>query len=170
MRKILFLALAIICFAGLMAVLTGGYLGVFDTLKVESGSMLEVLSTAELGREPPEFYRYTPGIQGDRIDFTYTVENREFSPFRARLEAGLWSERQAGPYTLAALDIELESFGKQEFRWTVSFAELASRGFTDGQYTLRITLGEIRRTVPLGYYYYPVKTPFPATPAAGLIK
>ena len=86
--KTVYLYLAIACFLGLMAILVfDGYIGVYDTIILTSGERVETVApdywlrqSTPLPGEAQIAY-YTTANQDDTLSFSYTIDNRAFSPY-----------------------------------------------------------------------------------------
>jgi hypothetical protein len=165
MRKNLYLILATICFIALISIIvSGGYMGVFDTLYITSRTDQLVLGTAELMQPEATLpYNYMPARQitrGTKTSFTYELENRRFSPYEARVEVTFWGDSQPGPLLLLSQDINIEPFKKVKMEWKIDPQDLNSRGFQAGLYTLRVNRGGVERRIIMSYTSFPAK-PYP---------
>lgn len=161
MRRNLFLYLTIACFIAIMAiVIFGGYLGVFDTLYITTGGNQQTITPALFYRDSADQLN-VQATWGNKISFVYELENRQFSPYETRVEVTLWSERQPGPLVLFSHDENIASFEKLKMGWTIDPVELKSRGFTEGLYTVNIQRKGLGRKIPVSYFSYPQKPPYP---------
>jgi len=156
MRRHLFLYLAIACFLGLLAIfVVDGYLGIYDTLQVTAGEHEQMV-------EPDHWYRYRyqPSIGatwGGKVFFTYELENRRFSRYVTPLQASVWKEK-GKVINLFSGEQTVEPFGKVSVEWIFDSAELESRGFSPGQYTVKIEREGVERTI-LVYFNVPPNVP-----------
>jgi len=164
------LYLAILCFAGIVAIFVGdGYMGVYDTLRVVVGER-EVSVGPEYwlrGRAGESNPYYVNADWGDPIHFRYQLDNRRFSPLPVRVKASVWKGGES------AIDLLVEeetvgSFDRLLLEWVVDSEELASRGLDTGEYTVRLEREGVVREVVIGYLAPPPQPVYPLRPSAGV--
>ena len=159
MRRHLFLYLAIACFLGLLAIFVfDGYMGIYDTIRVKAGEYEQTIEPEQWQRD-----RYIPSsgtTWGGKIFFTYELENRLFSSYITRIQASVWQENKK-VFDLFSGDESAGPFGNLTVEWTLDSKELESRGFSPGQYTVKIKRGEVERTI-VTRFNEPLAKPLPA--------
>ena len=157
MRRHLFLYLAIACFLVLLAIfVVDGYMGIYDTIHITAGEHKQMV-------EPDHWYRhrYDPSagtVWGSKVFFTYTVENRRFSSYVTPVKASVWQEKEK-VFDLFSQEESVEPFGKVIVAWTLDSNELESRGFSYGQYTVKIEREGAERNILVSFH-----TPAPTPP------
>ena len=156
MRRYLFLCLALVCFVGLVAIfMVDGYLGIYDTLYVTAEEYEQKIE--------PEFWLrehwvWSTGVSWDeKVFFRYEVDNRQFSPYSTTIKTTVWKEN-AKITELLAEDKVVKSFDKMTVEWTLDPKELESRGFSEGQYTIKIERNGVERKIIVDYHSrYPAR-------------
>lgn len=156
MRRHLFLYLALACFAGLIAIfIADGYLGIYDTVYVTTEEYEEEIK--------PDFWLrwdqtwYTATTFGERIRFRYEVDNRQFSTYSTTIQASVWKENEK-VMDLFSEDKVVKPFDEAMVEWTLDSKELESRGFSAGQYTVKIERDGVERRIIVDYHIeYPPK-------------
>lgn len=158
MRRHLFLYLALVCFVGLIAIfIVDGYLGIYDTVYVTAGEYEQEI-------EPDQWLRYdriwSTGVSwGEKAFFHYEVDNRRFSTYSTTIKASVWKENEKITELLAE-DKVVKPFDKATVAWTLDSKELESRGFSQGQYTVKIERDGVERKIIVDYYLkYPPRAP-----------
>jgi len=162
MRRYLFLYLAIACFIGLLVIfVVDGYLGIYDTVRVKAGEYEQTI-------EPDQWYRdgYIPSsgtTWGGKVFFTYEVENRRFSDYETRIQASVWQENEKVA-DLFSGEKSVAPFDKVTVEWTLDSKDLESRGFSPGQYTVKIERGEVERAIVTYFNVPPNESPIKQIP------
>lgn len=162
MRRHLFLYLAIACFFGLLAIfVVDGYMGIYDTVRVTAG---EHEQTIEADRWYRNRYQPSAGATwGGKVFFTYELENRRFSRYVTPIEASVWKEKEK-IINLFSGESSVEPFGKVSVEWTLDSAELETRGFSPGQYTVKIVREGAERTILVYFNVSPNGAPIKPPP------
>ena len=163
-RRNLFLYLALVCFAGIIAIfIVDGYLGVYDTIYITTGEREE--------RIEPDFwlrgdYPWSIGVnQAEKAFFRYEVDNRQFSNYTDDVEVSIW-DGQEKVRDLISQQISVAAFDKGQLEWVIDTTELLPESIPPEQryeYTVIIKRGEIERKiiVYINYPAYPIKPPVP---------
>jgi hypothetical protein len=163
----LYLYLALVCFAGVLAIfVVDGYLGIYDTLYI-TGQEHEQVIEPDYWQQPwVKESGYTTGTRkGEPVYFRYKIDNRTFSTYSSGIEASVW---KGGEKIMQMLDedIQVASFEDVILDWALRVEDLEKAGFVVGEYgeyTVRISLGEVERKIILSYYPevpgYPEKIP-----------
>ena len=153
MRRHLFLYLALICFAGLIAIfVVDGYVGIYDTVYVTTGEYEHTMG-------PGIWLRGDTGWSsgaswGEKTFFRYEVDNRRFSSYSATIKASVWKENEK-IIDLLVEDKVIRAFDKATMEWTLDSKELESKGFDVGQYTVKIEREGVELKILIGYSYPP---------------
>jgi len=157
MGKNLYLYLAIACFLALLAIfVVDGYMGIYDTVTVTAGESKQTI-------EPDTWYRQrsqpsTSAYWGTKVFFTYRLENRRFTSYVTPIQASLWQEK-GKVMDLFAADKEVATFGEASVEWILDSSELEARGFSRGQYTVKIKRAGEERSILVHF-----RTPNPPSP------
>lgn len=153
MRRNLYLALTLLCFAGLIAIfIVDGYLGVYDTLYVPMGEREEKVE-ADQWRQWSEWRRAEVGW-GEKAHFRYEVDNRQFSAYSANISVSVWHSQEK-VRDLLSQQIVVAPFNKGQLEWVVDTKELLPSGITPQQgyeFSIIIKRGEIERKVIVTVY------------------
>ena len=152
----LYLYLALVCFAGILAIfVVDGYLGVYDTIYITFGEHEQKIE-AYSWREPwVKEQGYGIGTSwGEPVYFKYEIANRTFSTYQADVEASVW---KSGEKILQLSDenVSVTPFNEVTVNWKLLSEDLKEEGSKVGEYreyTVRIRLGEVERKVVLSYY------------------
>ena len=159
MRRHLFLYLALACFAGLIAIfITDGYLGIYDTVYVTAEEYEQEI-------EPDAWLRWdrvwpTDVNWGEPVHFRYKIDNRRFSSYATPIQASVWKANEK-VMDLLAEDKEIKAFDEVTVEWTLDSEELESRGFSQGQYTVKIERDGAELTIIVSYHTeYPPRASF----------
>ncbi len=165
----LFLYLAIVCFAGLVAIfVVDGYLGIYDTLYITVREYEEKIE-ADFWERYDNNVWYTGARAGEKIAFRYEIENHQFSTYSTHIRASVWQENEK-VIDLFSEDKSIEPFDDVTVEWTLSSEDLEDASFEVGeyaQYTVRISYGNVERRIIVDFYYseegpdgpYPIKVP-----------
>jgi len=157
MRRSLFLYLALVCFIGLVAIfIVDGYLGIYDTIYITAREYEQEV-------EPDFWLRQDQAWSivatwGEKTFFRYEVDNRRFSTYSTTIQASVWKENQK-IIDLLTEDKVVKSFDKATVEWTLDSKELESRGFSVGEYTVKIERDGVERRIIARY-----PTEYPAKP------
>ena len=174
-KRNFYLYLAIVCFVGIIAVFViDGYLGVYDTFYVTAGEHeQEIAPDYWLHSERNGYYYpYQVGAEwGQTVRFRYEIDNRCLSSYSTYIHASLWKENRK-LFDLFSEERTIEAFHKTTVEWDLDSEEFQSRGFSVGEYTLKVELQGIERSIIVSYYAarselaYPVY-PLPSAKIAG---
>ena len=162
-HKNLFLYLTLACFLGLIIIfILDGYMGVHDTLSIKSGEFPQKIEADQWARQ--EKYGSSASVErGGKIDFTYKVDNRQFSSYTADIEVSVWHSQEK-VRDLISQPMSIDSFDKGQLEWVVDTAELIPADMPPEQgyqFTVVIRRGEIERKV----ITHINPTPYPPKPA-----
>ena len=90
---------------------------------------------------------------GQKIFFREEIDNRQFSPYATTIQASLWQENEK-LLDLFSGEKSIAPFGKAVAEWTLSTEGLEPPAVgTSGQYTVKISWGEVERNIVVGFYY-----------------
>jgi hypothetical protein len=146
--KNLYLYLALACFLGVILIfIFDGYMGVYDTLTVKTGEFPQTIEPEQWAQRD----RYWPvSIDwGSKAAFSYEVENRWFSTYKADFEVSVWHEQEKVAVLLAQ-PISIASFDKGQLEWILNTAELVPPDLPPEQrynFTVVIKRGDIERNI-----------------------
>jgi len=165
MRGKLFLYLALACFLALIVIfIADGYLGIYDATYVTTGEREQTI-------EPDYWLRYQPSETakmtyyvsaewGQKVFFSYEIDNRQFSAYSTMVQASLWQENEK-LLDLFSEQKTIEPFDKAVAEWTLSPEELEQpAAVVSNQYTVKISYGEVERNIVVDFYY-PVEPVYP---------
>ena len=160
-HKNLFLYLTLACFLGLILIfIFDGYMGIYDTLSIKSGEFPQKIEADQWARQEK---RSSASVErGGKIDFTYEVDNRQFSSYTADIEVSVWHSQEK-VRDLISQEMSIDSFDKGQLEWVVDTAELIPADIPPEQsyqFTVVIRRGEIERKV----ITYINPTPYPPKP------
>ncbi len=150
MRRYLYLCLGLACFFGFLAIFfVDGYMGIFDTLEVNSGRYPQRI----------EHYQWLRGggtwsalvEWGEKGFFSYEVANRQFSSYTADIDVSLW---QGGEKLrdLISQQISIGAFDKARLEWVLDTVELESyapKKDSYYEYAVIMRWGEMERKLRL---------------------
>ena len=150
MRKFLFLYLALACFVGLLAIfVVDGYLGIYDTLEITAREQTQKIEPDEWLRQDRFRKEEVRVNRGDNVSFTYEVDNRRFSSYRADIEVSVWHSQQK-VRDLISQQLSIAAFDKGQLEWSLDNTELLTGDVPPEQpfeYTVIIKRGEIERKI-----------------------
>ena len=149
-RKNLFLYLTLACFFGLIAIfIVDGYMGVYDSLEITAGERPQTIEPDEWLRQE-KFGAIGVGVNwGEKVSFTYEVDNRLFSGYTADIEVSVWHSQEK-VRDLLSQQILISAFDKGQLEWVLDTAELLpsdvspERGY---EFTVIIQRGQIERNI-----------------------
>ena len=169
MTKNLYLYLALVCFAGILAILVAdGYLGVYDTVYITFGEREQTIEAYSWQEPWVKEQGYSIGTSwGEAISFKYKIDNRTFSTYEADVEASVW---KSGVKIMQLLDerVSVAPFKAITVDWKLRAEDLGEVGLAAGEsreYTVRIGLGEVERRIVISYY-----APVPGYPEKGSLQ
>ena len=159
--KRLFLYLAIACFAGLVTIfIVDGYIGVHDTIGVTVGEYEQKIKASYWERSDVSWL--ISASPGEKVSFSYRIDNNQLSEYSAHIEASVWQENEK-IIDLFSEDVSVARLDGTTVKWTLSSDELKDDVSVPGElseYTVRINRGEVERRVVVSYYY-PYPYPYP---------
>jgi len=164
-RRNIFLYLALVCFFGLIAIfIVDGYMGIYDTLSITAGEREQKIE-ADHWLRPDRFWS-TGTSRGDKVFFSYEVDNRQFSSYTDNIEVAIWHSQEK-VYDLLSQQIIIRAFGKGQLEWVVDTTEFFPADIPPEQryqYTVIIKRGEIERNIIMRVdpAPYPPIIPLPA--------
>ena len=151
MRRNLFLYLGLACFVGLIAIFVfDGYMGIHDTLHITTGEYEQTVEADQWDR----FGGYRPSAEttwGDKVFFSYEVNNRRFSRYDTVIQVSVWKEDDK-ILDLVAEDKAIEPFDEAKIEWTLTSQELEKAGMGIDNYTVKINYGDVERKVIVRFY------------------
>ena len=168
-RSSLYLYLALVCFAGILAIfVVDGYLGVYDTAHITFGEREQIIEAYSWQEQWVKEQGYSVGTSwGEAVSFKYKIDNRTFSTYEADVEASVW---KSGVKIMQLLDehVSVSPFEAVTVDWKLRTEDLGEVDLEAGQsreYTVLIDLGEIERKIIVSYYVpmpgYTEKGPMP---------
>jgi hypothetical protein len=154
--KNLYLYLALVCFAGILAILVGdGYLGVHDTIYITFGEREQKIEAYSWQEPWVKEQGYSIGTSwGEPVYFKYKIDNRAFSTYEVGVEASVWKSGKKITQ-LGDESISVAPFKEVTLNWKLLAEDLGGEAPKVGEYreyTVRIRLGEVERKVILSYY------------------
>ena len=166
-RSNLYLYLALVCFAGILAIFVAdGYLGIYDTAYVTVGEREQKVEAYSWQEPWVKEQGYGIGTSWvETVFFKYEIDNRTFSTYEADVEASVW---KSGVKIIQLLDesVSVPPFKAVTLDWSLQIEDLENTGIVageSGEYTVRIMLGELERKIVVSYYVpssgYPEKIP-----------
>lgn len=146
--KNLYLALALACFLGLIAIfIIDGYMGVYDTAYITVKEREEEIG-ADFWLQEYNIWA-TPANWGEEILFRYEIDNRRFQSYSADVEVSLWHSQEQ-VQALISQQLEIAPFDKGQIEWVVNTAELEPVPPEQSyEYTVIIKTGELERRIIL---------------------
>jgi len=160
MRKNLFLYLALACFLGLIAVFVfDGYLGLYDTTYITIGEREEIIEPDYWlnNRATPIGFEndyYITAEWGQKVFFSYEIDNRRFASYSALVEASVWQENEK-LLDLFSQEQSIAPFDTAVMGWILKTDELDEANVSLGgysRYTVKITFGEEERGIVVDLY------------------
>jgi len=167
-----YLYLALACFAGILAIfVVDGYMGVYDKLILTVQEREQVVEPDQWQQRWVKETGFSTGARwNDPISFKYQIQNRTFSSYSAVVEASIWKGGEKISQLLKE-NVAIPSFDEATLNWTVlakDFGDAGLKAGEYGEYTVRVTFGDVERKIILSYYPevpgYPEKGPIPAIP------
>jgi len=162
-RRNLFLYLTLACFFGLIAIfIVDGYMGIYDTIHITAGERPQIIE-ADVWLQQYKFQQTTRVNRGEKVSFTYEVDNRQFSSYTADIEVSAW-RMQEKVLDVLSQPIVVTPFDKGQVEWVIDTTELLPEDMPPEQsyeFTVIIKRGEIERNIIV--YINP--TPYPLKPA-----
>ncbi len=154
--KNLYLYLALVCFAGILAIFAvDGYLGVYDIVYVTAQEHEQKIEPDYWQQPWVKEQGYGMGTSwGESVYFKYKIENRTFSIYEAEVEASIW---KSGEKMKQLLDenISVAPFKDVVVDWKLRPEDLGEADLGPGgyrEYTVRIRLGGIERKIIMSYH------------------
>ena len=161
----LYLYLALVCFVGILVIFVAdGYLGIYDTLYITVQESEQVIEPDYWQQPWGKESGYSIGTKmGEPAYFRYKIDNRTLSTYLSDVKVSVW---KGGEEIIQLLDedVEVAPFENVTLDWTLRSEELEKGGFVVGEYgeyTVRISLGEIERKIILSFYRYYPEVPVP---------
>ena len=143
-NKNLYLYLALVCFVGIILVFVfDGYMGIYDSLVIQTGEYEQEIEDTNWDRD----YWSTMVTLGEKAFFSYEVDNRRFSGYKADIEVSVWKNQEKINDILQET-VSIDSFDKAQIEWTIDSVEIISESAyiePIPEYTLLIERGEIER-------------------------
>jgi len=165
MKRNLFLYLALACFISLIAIFVfDGYMGIYDTLHITTGEYEQTVEPDHWDR----YVGYKPSVEtawGDKVFFSYEVDNRRFSSYVTPIQASVWKEDEK-VIDLFSEEKSIEPFDEVKVEWTLTSQELEKAGWGIDDYTVKISHGDVERKIIVGFHSpeesgYPKPVPSP---------
>lgn len=154
-KRNFYLYLAIACFVGIIAIfVVDGYLGIYDTFYITAGEHEQEIEPDYWLRSKYQGYSYPYHIEvewGEAVRFRYEIDNRCFSSYSTLIRASVWKENEK-IFDLFSEDRSIKPFSKVLVEWTLDSEELKSRGFSVGEYTVKVERKGIERKIIVGYH------------------
>ena len=168
-KRNLYLYLAIACFVGIIAIFViDGYLGIYDTFYITANEHEQEISPDYwLHSKRGYSYPYHVGAEwGKTVRFRYEIDNRRFSSHFTSIRVSVWKENKK-ILDLFSEDRLIKPFDKVMVDWTLDSEQLQSRGFSAGEYTVKIEREGVERKIIVDYHVthagsvYPIYPPPP---------
>lgn len=146
-HKYLYLALALVCFLGIILIfIFDGYMGLYDSFRINNGEYpLEI--------EPDYWVRqdvyWGYNIEwGGTANFTYEIDNRRFSGYSSGINVSFWDGDNKID-DLLSQPVEVDSFGKWQTAWVLDTSDYLPADSSDQNYnfTLLVRHGDIERRI-----------------------
>ena len=155
-HKNLYLYLALACFLGIILIFVfDGYMGLHDTLNFTGGEFPQTITADQWQqRGIPDFMPSTSAIYGEKVAFTYVIENRCFSSYKSDVSVSVWNN-QVKLADLLSTTVTTKAFGKGQVDWVFDTTQFASETLTTGtsaHFTLMIQMGDIQRKIIIDIY------------------
>lgn len=154
--KNLYLYLALICFACIVAIfVVDGYFGVYDIVYVTSQEHEQKIEPDYWQQPWLKEQGYGVGTSwGEPVYFKYKIDNRTFSIHEAEVEASIW---KSGEKIKQLLDesVSVAPFKDATVEWKLQPEDLGEADLGLGgyrEYTVHIRFGDIERKIILSYY------------------
>jgi hypothetical protein len=144
----LYFFLAVACFISIILIfLFDGYMGLYETLTMTSGEQTQTIAPEqwinfEKNDFPAQLYVNTAGT----VSFSYQVDNRRFSGYKADIDISLWQNQQKIRDVLSQ-SIDVQAFKQETVTWEIDIQAGLPSNPVDGAYTLEIKQGDIKRDI-----------------------
>jgi hypothetical protein len=147
-QRNLFLYLTLACFFGLIAIfIVDGYMGIYDTIYITAGEREQKIESDLWQRGGGS---WSTGVnRGEKVFFSYEVDNRRFSSYTADVEVSVW-RMQEKVLDVVSQPLVADPFAKARLEWTIDTAPLLPDDIPPEQsleYTVIIKRGDIERRV-----------------------
>lgn len=156
--KYLYLYLALACFLGIILIFVfDGYIGLHDSLIINSGEFPVTITTEQWDTQVRGDIGFIPTASasyGEKIPFTYRIENRHFSSFKSAISVSVWNN-QVKLGDVYSTTLTAKAFGKGQAEWTLDTTQFISGNLTSDQsadFTVVIQRGDIERKVIIYVY------------------
>ncbi len=150
MRRNLFLYLTLACFFGLIAIfVVDGYIGIYDTIYITAGEREEKIEPDFWLRQEKFGARRVGVNREQKVFFSYEVDNRRFSSYKADIEVSVWHSQQK-VRDLISQPISIAPFDKVQLEWAMDSTELLPGDIPPEQsyeFTVVIKRGQIERNI-----------------------
>jgi hypothetical protein len=169
-RNHLYLFLALACFVSIIAIfIFDGYIGVYDKLVIDNGQYKQTIE-ADQWIQQTKFGNVvgTSLEQNNQVDFIYTIENHRFSEYTDTIEVSVWSNK-VKTADLLSEKVLVPSFDKQEFKWTVTAADILPPNYSVNQsyfVNIKIKMSDIERDINVNIYVNTNTIKIPPVPAS----
>lgn len=130
-RKNLYLYLTLACFVAIIGIfIVDGYMGIYDTIRITIG-------VHEQEIEPDHWLRvnrvWTGAKWGEKVLFSYEVDNRRFSSYAADIEVSVWF-RHEKVGDLISQRMSIDAYHKGCMEWVMDTTELFPTPPEQGQW------------------------------------
>jgi hypothetical protein len=159
-RRNLYLYLTLACFLGIILIfIFDGYMGVYDSLVMDNGQYPQKIDADEWSEERYEYLASIGVERGNRVEFTYKVENHRFSAYSSDVAVSFLHNNEviSEPVTGA---LAAESFGEVEMKWTLDADAVVPADYPDEQnYNVKVVIktDDLQREVLVHISGLPVK-------------
>jgi len=155
-RKNIYLYLTLACFLGIILIFVfDGYIGLHDTLTFTSGEFPVTIAADQWqARGGPDNTPITPANYGNKLTFTYKLDNRHFSSYKSAIDVSVW-KNQVKLADLLSTTVNVKAFGKVQAEWVFDTTQFVSGNLTAGtsaDFTMVIQQGDIQRKVIINIY------------------
>jgi hypothetical protein len=159
-KSLLYLYLALACLLGIIIIFVfDGYLGVYDKLVLDTGNYKQTIEADQWARN--EKYGNMVAVStdpGGMIDFTYIVENHNFSKYVDNVDVSLWYNKNKLK-DIISREAVTPSFEKTELSWSINATNILPSDYVVGReylYNLKIKRGNMERDVNISVNTYSV--------------
>lgn len=160
-RNILYLFLAMLCFVGIILIFVfDGYIGIYDSLVMDNGRFPQNIEADQWGDTRYDYARSAYIERGDRMEFTYTVENHRFSTYQEEVTV---SFRRGDEEIMAPLSYAVAAapFDNTEVSWVLAdVAEIVPEDYPSEQsynFDIIISRGAVERKINVNISGLPSK-------------
>lgn len=154
-----------------------GYLGIYDKLSFTIQEREQVIEPDQWQQRWVKKSGFSAGTRwGEPVRFKYRIDNRTFSSHSSAVGVTIWKGGEQLKQLLQE-NVNIPSFDEVTLNWTIADEDFGEAGLKTGEYgeyTVRITFGDVERKIILSYYPespgYPEKVPIRPVPAPEVVR